>query len=131
MDNTKIYKKIGTWFWWLLAVLPFVIYLILIIGSILNVAYNNGGAHLSASDFVNYVDLTINQNSLLEYAFGRFDFLSMDYFNIAFERLFDILGVSNNELLAIPFAWFVSVNVYHLVIDVIVWLPHKAHNLVE
>lgn len=130
-DSKKVGKKFSTIFWWLLTIAPFITLIFAFVGAVINIGFSNGSAHLDASDYLSYINGTFNDYELYNWCFNMWDNFSIPNLRNAFENLFDILGISENSLIAYAFGFMVSVQVYHLIFDIICWLPKQAHNLMD
>lgn len=118
-DNSKWSKRFSSIVWGVLTFLPFII---LIIGFIV------WTIQLKESQYVidNFSDYIISFNFGL---FNYFEDFSLPFINDMMTSLFDILGVS--DLIALAFAWAISVQFYHLIFDFICWLPKLFHKWYE
>lgn len=132
MDNKKWGKRFSTIFWWTLTILPLLISLIYFIGY--HLTFNSGITE--AQDLTNYhtsgysgyfsclADILID---------GDFPFLDWQIpaINRMFYDLFDILEIDNCNYLGVLFGWMTSVQLYHLLYDVAVWLFRMFHSWLE
>lgn len=100
--TTKFEKKLDSLFWWLIALLPILVYFI----SVFHV-----GAELS--QFNSYVDLF------------TFDYVA-DIFNRIFTENLAFPSILVNYL-----SYFISVEIIHIFVDVVVFLPRWFHGLLE
>lgn len=128
MDNKKWSKRFSTLFWWVLTILPWIYLLFTIIASIVNL--HNDTTNLTMSDLVSYCNSTLS-NFLSINTFSIFTNLSIPSLSSAFNQLFNVLGISSYTFLGAIFAWMLSVQVYHLIFDVIAWFPNWCHEFIE
>lgn len=128
MDNRKMYKKIATLFWWILTALPLIVALLYFIGY--HFAFNNGMAtavELASyhddgfGNFYNFLDV----NEGIVYDFGMSNLTDM------FQNLFRILGVADYVILGSLFGYMLSIQVYHLLFDCLVFFIHLIHNFMD
>lgn len=127
MDNKKWYKRISTLFWFLLAILPFVIPLIQFIGY--HLTFNSGISN--ASDLTSYHDNSIGQfDTILLKFINNWQNFGIPYIRDTFSSLFRHIGFSGNvaTILYGSFSWFVSVYFFELMVDFVVWLPRMVHS---
>lgn len=127
MDNKKWYKRFGTIFWWIFAILPLLIALIYFIGY--HLTFNSGistavelsAYHTNASgNFITYLDSVCTD-------MGSW---CPSLLTNAFSGLFGAFNVTNATLDFIC-AWFVFSNIIHLLLDICVYVFQKMHNFVE
>lgn len=120
----KWYKNIDVLFWFLVMALVFLIPLIHFIGY--HLAFNSG---ISTS-----ADLTSYQNNvnssyfyyLQYYCENLFEKISFGFLNTMFSNLWDLIGVTDYQLLGVVFGYMCSVQFMHLCFDFICWLPKLA-----
>lgn len=119
-DNKRLYNKLNTWFWWVVACLP----LILLITDLFYFAFNKNSNGL---DFAIFNDFTsfINNNITSGFIYDLFDNLN-DFFIYAF-------GLSNQICYVVAFvlSWFVFAHILHIFIDVILLLPRICQKFIE
>ena len=128
MDNKKWYKKFGTIFWWVFTIMPLIVALIQFIGY--HLTFNSGIS--SAVELANYHDNSIgNFYSILCSVLIDFGNFTMSSLIDVFSGLFDILGVTNNVVFGTLFAFMVSVQLYHLLYDVLICFIHLIHDFME
>lgn len=128
MDNKKWYKKFATIFWWSFTILPLVITIIYFIGY--HLTFNSGID--TAQELANYHNNSYG--SFMVYfsdILTQFDNFTMVGLKNAFNGLFDILGVSSYSVLGVFFAYMLSVQVYHLLFDMLVFFIHLIHNFMD
>ena len=127
MDNKKWYKRFGTIFWWVFAILPLLIALIYFIGY--HLTFNSGITTalelseyhtLSSGDYLTYLDSVCTDMSV---------WCPTILVN-GFSGLYGAFNVSSNTLNVIC-AWFVFSNIIHLLLDICVFVFHKMHCLLE
>ena len=128
MDNKKWYKKIATIFWWTLTFLPLLIALIYFIGY--HLTFNSGIA--TATELASYHENIIGT---FETAFINsntfFSTLTISYLETMFTNLFDILGVTENQIMGAFFGYMLSVQMYHLLFDCLVFFIHLLHSYTD
>ena len=128
MDNVKLYKKFATIFWWTLTILPLIVAVIYFIGY--HLTFNSGIA--TASELVSYHSNSIgNFEFYLIDVLGNFSDFTMSSLISTFEGLFNILGVSGYIDLAILFAYMLSVQIYHLLFDCLVFFINMIHDFLD
>ena len=127
MDNKKWYKRFGTIFWWIFAVLPLLIALIYFIGY--HLTFNSGIA--TASELASYHS-NASGNYLTYLSSVCVDMQSWcpTILVTGFNGLFDAFDIASTTLSFIC-AWFVFSNIIHLLIDICVYIFHKMHNIIE
>lgn len=129
MDNKKWYKKIATIFWWVLTILPVLVALIYFIGY--HLTFNSGINQ--ATELAEYQTM-VNGNfgtyltNLLQ---NEFNILSINSLNTMFSNLFNIIGVSDNTTLGILFGYMLSIQLYHLLFDCLVFFIHLIHSFTD
>ena len=128
MDNKKWYKKIATIFWWILTALPIIVALIYFIGY--HLTFNSGIT--TASELADY---HINSYGTFEQALttslNYFGHITISYLEDMFSNLFDILNVSYNTLIGTLFGFMLSVQLYHLLFDCLVFFIHLIHSYTD
>lgn len=119
-DNKRLYNKLNTWFWWVVACFP----LILLIIQMLFFAFNKNSNGLDYSMFNDFITF-INNNVSSGFIYDLFDNLN-DFFIYAF-------GLSGQIGNAISFvlAWFVFAHILHIFVDVILLLPRICQKFIE
>lgn len=128
MDNKKWYKRFGTLFWWLFTILPLLIALIQFVG--FHLTFNSGIS--SGTDLALYHDNSSGDfYNILQTYLNHFSNLSIPVIDSAFSDFFDIFNVSNYLVLGSLFGFMASVQLYHLIYDIVVWLFLKLHCLLE
>ena len=128
MDNKKWYKKIATIFWWIMTILPVIIALIQFAGY--HMTFNSGINQ--AQELADYHDLNSgNFYNILIATLGNFDNLTMNGIKTTFSGLFNLLSVSNYNDLGILFGYMLSIQMYHLLFDVLVFFIHMIHSYTD
>lgn len=128
MDNKKWYKKFATIFWWIITILPLVVALIQFGGY--HMTFNSGIS--TAQELANYHDMTSgNFYQILNGTLTNFDNITMLGLKQTFSGLFNILGVSSYNELGILFGYMLSVQMYHLLFDMLVFFIHLIHNYTD
>ena len=129
MDNKKWYKKIATIFWWVLTILPILVALIYFIGY-----------HLTFNSGINQASELAEYQTMIDGNFGtyltnllqnEFNILSINSLNTMFSNLFNIIGVSDNTTLGILFGYMLSIQLYHLLFDCLVFFIHLLHSFTD
>lgn len=128
MDNVKWYKKFATIFWWSLTILPLIVALIYFIGY--HLTFNSGIAQ--ASELASY---HVNSYGLFGYSFDS----SLSYFNgfaitslsDTFIDLFDLLDVNESAMFGYFFGYMLSIQIYHLLFDFLVFFVHMIHDFLD
>lgn len=130
MDNKKWYKRISTCFWFMLAILPFIVTLIQFIGY--HFTFNSGIS--SGSDLADYHSIVSGSydNILLRFLNNWKNF-NISFIYDAFYSVFGQLGFTGNVLniLSGCFGWFVTVYFIEVIVDFVVWLPKLIHSFME
>lgn len=128
MDNKKWYKKFATIFWWAFTILPLLVALIYFTGY--HLTFNSGIAtaqnladyhSLSNGNFFDYLLIVLND----------FENITISSLSDMFKGMFNILGVSDNVSIGIFFGYMLSVQVYHLLFDCIVFFIHLIHQFMD
>lgn len=128
MDNKKWYKRFSTLFWWSFAILPLIVALIQFIGY--HLTFNSGIS--TATDLSAYHDMANGQFAyILNNILTSFDFLTINFFKSSFSDLFNYLSITSYNYLSILISYMLSVSIYHLIFDVLVWLPNFFHRILE
>ena len=128
MDNKKWYKKFATIFWWVITILPVIVALIQFCGY--HLTFNSGINQ--AQELAGYHDLLSgNFMTILNTNLNNFDNFTMSGLKTTFSGLFNILGVGNYTDLGILFGYMLSVQVYHLLFDLLVFFIHLLHNYMD
>lgn len=131
MEEKKLSKKIGSIFWWCLAVAPLILALIYFIGY--HITFNSGIT--SASDLSLYHTNGLNAfNNYLEgLNVNLFKFIPsvirtpiITIFNVIFEGSSTSVQITSNIV-----AWFVWVFILHCLCDILVYIPRIAHHLLD
>ena len=128
MDNKKWYKKFATIFWWAFTIMPLLVALIYFIGY--HLTFNSGIA--TASELNSYHSM--NGSSFYDYlllVLNQFDLFTMSSLKNTFTGLFDILGITNYESMGILFGYMLSIQMYHLLFDMLVFFIHLIHNFMD
>lgn len=127
MDNKKWYKRFGTIFWWVFAILPLLIALIYFIGY--HLTFNSGIN--SALELSNYHTMVSGDYlTYLDSICVGFESWTPTLLINAFSGLFGAFNVVSNTLNIIC-AWFLFSQIIHLLIDIVVFVFHKMHCLLE
>lgn len=128
MDNKKWHKRFSTLFWWTLTVFPWLFLLITLVGAIVNVYQES--AYLTASELSSYFYATFT--GFVNGSAGFQMFVIPQVYN-AFKSLFTNLGLNYTGFNYLPYllGWMVSIQLYHLIFDVICWIFWWCHSLME
>lgn len=135
MDNKKWGKRFSTIFWWTLTILPLIIALIYFIGY--HFTFNSGIT--SATDLASY-HVNVNGSYLdylseicfnNEYSFITFDPLCLPFIKDMFSSLFSTLDIDYYDFFPVLFSWMASVQLYHVMYDVCVWIFRIIHSWLE
>lgn len=129
MDSKRTYKKLSTWFWWILTALPVIILIGYIIAFIVNLNTQNSTSLTGLKVYEYWIDLDI-YNLLDTSLFTDLKSLIPNVLNNAMTTILNDIGV-NSPYLAIILSWGISMQFYHVIFDIMVWLPHKCHELME
>lgn len=127
MDNKKWYNRFATIFWWSLAILPLLFIVVTLIGTVAN--FNTLGGTSATAITLSDTFSTVLANAFTNISF--FENLTIPALSDTFSGLANVLSIPNPTVFGIIFGYMLSVNVYHVIFDVLVWLPHKAHCLME
>ena len=128
MDNKKWYKKFATIFWWVITILPLIVALIQFGGY--HMTFNSGIS--TAQELANYHDLASgNFYQILNGTLTNFDNITMLGLKQTFSGLFNVLGVSNYNDLGILFGYMLSIQMYHLLFDMLVFFIHLIHSYTD
>jgi len=127
MDNKKWYKKFATIFWWTISILPILVIILVMIGAILNIKEQN----LNTTDLTTYMNDTIYNNVFYSNCFTLFENISISYLTTMFSNLANIIGVSHNTIIGIILGYMLSIAVYHLLFDLLVFFIHLIHEYCE
>ena len=129
MDNKKWYKKIATIFWWVLTILPVLIALIYFIGY--HLTFNSGITE--ATELASYQSNSIGNyytylSNILQNDFNKFTIPSLAN---TFANLFNLLGITGRGPLGILFGYMLSIQLYHLLFDCLVFFIHLLHSFTD
>lgn len=127
-DNKRLYKKLTTIFWWVIATLPIFMLLGYFLYYIFNKNYSGG------------FDL---ENSI-ESVYFNFDNLYDDS-GILFNKLYDtfyslfqLFGMNDSyttnmfgSYIVYCLSWFILVHILHLIVDIILLLPRICQKFIE
>lgn len=129
MDNKKWYKKFSTIFWWSLTILPFIMLLFAFIIAVGNLTLNE--QTLSSSQILAYINDLFNSNNVFDSCLGIVSNMALPPLTNMFKGVFNNLNIAWFDTLGCAFGFMLSVQCYHVLFDVVVWLPHMAHELME
>ena len=128
MDNKKWYKKFATIFWWSFTILPLLVALIYFIGY--HLTFNSGIA--TATELVSYHSNSVGQFfGILENTLNDFDLFTITVLKNTFTGMFNILGVTNYNLLGVFFGYMLSVALYHLMFDFLIFFINMIHSFLD
>lgn len=128
MDNRKWYKKIATIFWWTLTALPLIVVIIYFIGY--HLPFNNGMT--TSQELINYQG-NIEGNFMYYFSdtISIFEDYSISHLNNTLQSALSIIGVGSNSELGVLFGYMLSIQVYHLLFDCLVFFIHLIHNFMD
>lgn len=124
-----VQKNTDTIFWWVLTILPVLIALIYFIGY--HLTFNSGiNTAQELAEYQTMVDGNFGSylTSLLQ---NEFNILSINSLNTMFSNLFNIIGVNDNTTLGILFGYMLSIQLYHLLFDCLVFFIHLLHSFTD
>lgn len=128
MDNVKWYKKFSTIFWWSFTILPLIVALIYFIGY--HLTFNSGIS--DATELASYHSNSVgNFFGILQNTLNDFDLFTMSALKTTFSGMFDILGVTNYSVIGILFGYMLSVQIYHLMFDFLVFFINMIHDFLD
>lgn len=135
MDNKRIYKKIATIFWFLLAISPLILSFIGAWVSTCIYTGNNTLIDLSHGDNIYYGE-SFNAHFLHFLNDDCFFYqLIPNWFTNSIYNVLDTIGIDLSEAFAnccvVCISWFIWVYILELLIDIFVWLPKFIHKLLE
>ena len=125
MDNKKWYKRVATYFWFLLATCPIWLSTIQFI-----FAYLLHTDSLSLTDIQTYLS-SVNFNSYLSTNSVIFEDYTPSFLTDMWIDLFSNIGGITSNLFAYCFAWFTWVYLIHILLDVATWLPKLFHSWLD
>ena len=125
MDNKKLYKRVATCFWFLLATCPIWLTTIQFI-----FAYLLHTDSLSITDIQTYLS-SVNFNSYLSTNSAIFENYTPSFLTDMWTDLFTNIGGITSNLFAYCFAWFTWVYFVHILLDVATWLPKLFHSWLD
>lgn len=127
-DNKRLYKKLTTWFWWLIATLPIIMLLGYFLYYIFN-KNNNSGFDLNnsiESVYYNFDNMTESSGILFNKLYSMF------------LNLFRLFGITDNftdnmfvGFMIYSLSWFILVHILHLIVDIILLLPRICQRFIE
>lgn len=114
MDNKSYYKRLSTFFWWVVAVLPLLVALIQLL-------FQYFGANNQTYDsFIYYLEQFQN----------GFENALPSWLSDMYNNLYVTMGIQNN-VFAFVISWFVYAYILELLVDIILWLPIFIHKLID
>lgn len=127
MKTKKFYRKCDIIFWFVFMGLPIIVYLIRIVGL--------SFTHISEySDLYTYVEYITNNNAIiLAKTIEDFSLFNMNFLT----NMFNDLGsnfISNTNacgVFAMLFGFMSSIVFYHLILDIILFMPKFFHNFLR
>lgn len=129
MDNKKWYKRFMTIFWCSLTILPFLLFLSAMLMAVGNLTLNH--QTLSSSEILLYIEDIISSNAVFDICFEITGNMALPGLTNMFKGLFNNLGLAWYVSLGCAFGYMVSIQLYHVLFDFIVWLPHMCHEILE
>lgn len=121
-DNKRLYYKLNTYFWWILACFP----LVLLLFNLIWFAFNKNSLD---SNFVSKAFNNVSEYFNVIINGGFFN----NFVNSINDLFISFFGISNDYLSFISFVlvWFVIAHFLHLVVDFILILPRVAQKFIE
>ena len=112
--SSRFSKRLDSLFWWLLKLLPLVMFVCYIYGY-----YRSGNTDVATNEF-----FSIIQN-----------YCMMSFDNVVFQTLFSVFGPegalplfnSVRNPIAIYLSYIVIIDILHIMVDVLVFIPRLAH----
>ena len=135
MDNKRVYRKVSTIFWFILATMFFWLPVIFIIFSVFLHTENNTSFNNSDINLYPYLSEQF-QKSLSQMFAGDFlENLPFPFIKEMFVNLFDLFefdfSFSTTDWIISSLSWFVSVYFFELIVDFVVWLPKLCHEWMQ
>lgn len=127
-ENERLSNKLNSIFWFVLTTLPIIMLLIVYLCGIPQYAKNY--------DWLNREWLGFITNSIgdidFEGVFNEFDNMSIFFIRDTFDRVFEnTFNITSHTAVAYLFGWMLSVQVYHLIYDVLKFIIGWCHHLIE
>lgn len=128
-ENERLSNKLNSIFWFVLTTLPLIILLIVFIFVLPQNAKSYDFANNNISDFIGD---SFDNSSFYENIFNQFNNFSIPYTYDTFESIFtNTFDISNSTPIVYLFGWMLSVQVYHLIYDVLKFIIGWCHHLIE
>lgn len=129
MENKRLTNKLNSWFWAILTALPLILFLIVYICGVPQCAKHFDWVNL---DWYDFIDEVLNWEDSFKWAFAQFDNFSIPFIHNTFNNLFsNTFNLSSYHFVVYLFSWALSVQVYHLIYDVLKFIIEWCHNLIE
>lgn len=120
--KSRLQDKLDKWFWWIIALLPLIFWLFV----------NIGCAYSATSRSYVYLNTVLQNHFAL-------DFTLESNGNLIYRVLFDIFGKNGGIFPLFEygssylqyFVYFVTVQILHVLIDVLVFIPRFAHKILS
>ena len=135
MDNKRMYKRLSTCFWFLLATMLFWLPIIFTIFSVfLHLENNDDFNHFYVNDqsFLLHDFLNVLGNGFLGDVFEN---MPLPFIKDMILNLFNIFELDSSFAvywwISSALAWFITTYFYELIVDFITWLPRWCHNMLE
>ena len=126
MENKRLSNKLNSVFWFVLTTLPIIFLLFSIIMAISS--YNR--ANLTYSDMFN-INTFLSDTDFWNNSLTIFEDLSISSLQDTFDSLFQFFELGEYHLFSIIFAYMLSIQVYHLIYDVLKFIIGWCHHLIE
>lgn len=128
MENKRMTKKLNSWFWFVLTILPIIFLFI----SCIIVIVHYRQFDLNSGLGFEYINQVLGDFDFWHNALSKFDDFTINSLYDMFYSLFDILGVRDNyDLLSIIFGYMLSIQVYHLIYDCLTFIFDWLHDFFE
>lgn len=136
MDNKKMYKRISTCFWFLLATMMFWLPIIITIFTFFIHSENNIELQeVSLNGIFNYGNNILTETIGALFTGDRLENMPLPFIYDMFYSLFDTLSFdmsfSFNYWSCVALSWFTTVYFFELICDFMVWLPRFFHNILN
>lgn len=132
MDSKRVYRKISTVFWFLLATMLFWLPIIMtLFTAFIDFTNNQDFNTFLAADnsFLLNEFLHVIGNGFLGDVFEN---MPLPFISDMIHELFDLFGLDNSFAvywwISSALAWFITTYFYELIVDFIVWLPKMCHD---
>jgi len=125
MKAKKFYKKVDITFWFIVMGLPIIIFLIRFVGLCFS------GSHLTTLSDINTLNSSISSGSysLFSDICQSFSVFGMSFISDIFTSLATDLQI--DIAFVYLFTYMASIVFYHLLLDIIVWVPKFFHSFLR